>query len=60
VDEGQSSKSGAKEGGSGKGDNRGLDLSRFGGYVDVICYNCGTPRHHKANCKKHRICFIYK
>jgi hypothetical protein len=24
-------KSGAKEGGSGKGDNRGLDLSRFGG-----------------------------
>ncbi|CAN6229680.1 unnamed protein product [Urochloa humidicola] len=27
-------------------------------FVDVICYNCGIPGHHKANCSKPKICFI--
>jgi hypothetical protein len=24
----------------------------------VVCYNCGVPGHHKANCTKSKICFI--
>jgi hypothetical protein len=34
------------------------DDSRFGIFVDVVCYNYGTPGHHKANCKKSKVCFI--
>jgi hypothetical protein len=60
IDEGQSSKGIAKEGGLGKIEVRGIDISKFGEHVDVICYNCGTPGHHKASCKKPRICFICK
>jgi hypothetical protein len=26
----------------------------------VICYNCGSPGHHKANCKKAMVFFICK
>jgi hypothetical protein len=26
----------------------------------VICYNCGVPGHHRASCKKPKVCFIYK
>jgi hypothetical protein len=26
----------------------------------VICCNCGSPGHHKANCKKQMVCFICK
>jgi hypothetical protein len=37
---------------------KNLDGSKFGDFVDVICYNCETPGHHKAHCKKPRICFI--
>jgi hypothetical protein len=29
-----------------------VEGNKFGEFVDVICYNCGTPGHHKANCKK--------
>jgi hypothetical protein len=35
-----------------------LEGSKFGEFADVICYNCGTLEHHKANCKKLRVCFI--
>jgi hypothetical protein len=34
------------------------DSSRFGEFADVICHNCGTRGHHKARCKKPKICFI--
>ncbi|CAO2190399.1 unnamed protein product [Urochloa humidicola] len=27
-------------------------------FVDVVCYNCGIPGHHKANCAKPKMCFI--
>ncbi|GJN00206.1 hypothetical protein PR202_ga17620 [Eleusine coracana subsp. coracana] len=27
-------------------------------FVQVICYNCGVPGHHKATCGKPKICFI--
>lgn len=27
-------------------------------YVDVVCYNCGIPGHHKAKCTSPKICFI--
>jgi hypothetical protein len=38
-----------------------VDGNKFGEFVDVICYNCGTPGHHKANYKKKvKICFICK
>jgi hypothetical protein len=45
---------------AGKGDTKALDPSRFGEFVDIICYNCGNPGHHKGNFKKPRICFICK
>lgn len=32
----------------------------IGSFVDAICYNCGIRGHHKANCKKLRVCFICK
>jgi hypothetical protein len=28
--------------------------------LHVVCYNCGTPGHHKANCRKPKIYFICK
>lgn len=40
--------------------SKGLDVSKYGEFVDVICYNCGVPGHHKAGCKKPRFCFICK
>lgn len=44
-----------------RGENRSVaDQSRFGSFVDVVCYNCGVPGHHKANCKKPKVCFICK
>ncbi|CAN6312370.1 unnamed protein product [Urochloa humidicola] len=27
-------------------------------FVDVVCYNCGIPGHHKAKCPKPKMCFI--
>jgi hypothetical protein len=38
--------------------DKNQDDIRFGIFVDVVCYNCGTPGHHKANCKKPKVCFI--
>jgi hypothetical protein len=38
--------------------SKAVDLSRFGEFVDVVCYNCGTPGHHKVSYKKPRFCFI--
>jgi hypothetical protein len=46
--------------GKAKEDNRKADLTKYGEFVDVVCYNCGTPGHHKANCKKPKMCFICK
>jgi hypothetical protein len=47
-----------------KGDKAGTSKSEYSGrfedFIDVICYNCGTLDHHKANCKKPRVCFICK
>jgi hypothetical protein len=37
-----------------------VDAIKFGDFIDVICYNCGTLGHHKANCKKPNICFTCK
>jgi hypothetical protein len=37
-----------------------LNVSKYGEFVDVICYNCGVPGHHKARCKKAKLCFICK
>jgi hypothetical protein len=34
--------------------------NKFGDFVDIICHNCGTPGHHKASCKKSKVCFICK
>lgn len=31
-----------------------------GVFVDIVCYNCGIPGHHQANCAKPKICFICK
>jgi hypothetical protein len=28
------------------------EISRFGEFAEFIYYNCGTPGHHKASCKK--------
>jgi hypothetical protein len=36
------------------------DVNKFEDFVDVVCYNHGTPGHHKAQCKKPRVCFICK
>jgi hypothetical protein len=41
-------------------DSKDVESSRFGDFADVICYNYGTPSHHKASCKKPNICFICK
>jgi hypothetical protein len=38
--------------------SKNFDVSWFGDFVDVICYNCGTPGHHKAHCKKPKSCFV--
>ena len=40
-----------------KRDAKDLSEERF---VDVICYNCGIPSHHKANCPKPKSYFICK
>jgi hypothetical protein len=42
------------------GNNRGVEVENFGEFVDVICYNCGIPGHHKAGCQKAKVCFICK
>ncbi|KAK3126490.1 hypothetical protein QOZ80_7AG0557400 [Eleusine coracana subsp. coracana] len=55
--ESESSKGSGNQSGSGKGV---VDAERFGTFADVICYNCGIPGHHKAICKKPKICFICK
>jgi hypothetical protein len=30
---------------------KGREASKFGEFLDVICYNCGRLGLHKANCK---------
>lgn len=27
-------------------------------FVDVVCYNCGIPSHHKTKCPRPKTCFI--
>jgi hypothetical protein len=44
----------------GKTEAKKVEAGKFGDFVDVICYNCGTPGHHKANYKKPKIFFICK
>jgi hypothetical protein len=51
---------GDKDSNGDKVDIKGLESSRFGDFANVICYNYGTPGHHKASCKKSKICFICK
>jgi hypothetical protein len=48
---------GGEVGKDGRTEGKKAEPSKFG---DIICYNCGTPGHHKANCKKAKICFICK
>jgi hypothetical protein len=40
--------------------SKSAEISKFGEFFDVICYNFGLPGHHKASCKKPMICFICK
>ena len=49
-----------QEGSSSTAKEEGVKAAKQDSYVDVICYNCGIPGHHKANCSKPRICFICK
>jgi hypothetical protein len=58
--EGQLQVGNAKGTGANKGDNRAGDINRFGEFVDLIYYNCRTHGHHKAGCKKLKICFMCK
>jgi hypothetical protein len=51
---------GAHDSDVGKTETKKVEANKFGDFVDVICYNCGNPRHHKASCKKPKICFICK
>jgi hypothetical protein len=46
---------------SGEGEiGKKANVNKFGDFVDVVCYNYGTPGHHKARCKKPKTCFICK
>jgi hypothetical protein len=51
---------GGEAGKDGRTEGKKVEPSKFGEFVDIICYNCGTLGHHKANCKKAKICFICK
>jgi hypothetical protein len=42
------------------GSSRGVEIDKYGEFADVICYNCGIHRHHKAGCKKPKVYFICK
>jgi hypothetical protein len=46
---------------SGEGEiGKKANVNKFGDFIDVVCYNYGTPGHHKAQCKKPKTCFICK
>jgi hypothetical protein len=51
----------AKESRGIKGGNiKGVEVEKYGEFVDVICDNCGIAGHHRAGCNKAKVCFICK